>query len=117
MLLEYYPILLFILLSLLLGVVMLGLGFLLGPRHPDPRKLAPYECGFEAFNDARSRFDIRYYLVAIVFILFDLEFAFFFPWAVSFRHLEIGFWAMFPFVAILAVIFIYEWRKGALEWE
>ena len=116
-LIDYYPILLFILLGLGMGCAMWGLGFLLGPRRPDARKEAPYECGFDAFEDARGRFDVRYYLVAIVFILFDLEFAFFFPWAASLSHLNIGFWAMFPFVSILVVMFIYEWRRGALEWE
>ena len=120
MLAEYFPILLFILVGLAVGVAPVVLGSLLGPHRPDPEKLSPYECGFEAFEDARMKFDVRYYLVAILFILFDLEVAFLFPWAVSLGSLgqwSAGFWAMMLFLAILTVGFIYEWKKGALDWE
>jgi NADH-quinone oxidoreductase subunit A len=99
-------------------VVLIVLGFLLGQRHPDPDKLAPYECGFEAFEDSRMKFDVRYYLVAILFIIFDLEIAFLFPWAVSLDAIgTFGLLAMGLFLAILVVGFIYEWKKGALEWD
>jgi len=115
---EYFPILLFIVVGLAVGVVPVALGALLGPNRPDSEKLSPYECGFEAFEDARMRFDVRYYLVAILFILFDLEIAFLFPWAVVLRHIGMfGFIAMLVFLAILVVGFIYEWKKGALDWE
>jgi NADH-quinone oxidoreductase subunit A len=118
MLAEYYPILLFILVGLAVGVAPLVLGRLLGPDHPDPQKLSPYECGFEAFEDARMKFDVRYYLVAILFILFDLEIAFLFPWAVALREIgPVGFWSMMVFLGILVVGFVYEWKKGALDWE
>ena len=118
MLEQYFPILLFIVVGLGLGIVLLSLGTLLAPNRPDPEKLSPYECGFEAFEDARMKFDVRYYLVAILFILFDLEIAFLFPWAVVLRDIGLfGFVAMLIFLAILVVGFIYEWRKGALEWE
>jgi NADH-quinone oxidoreductase subunit A len=118
MLAEYYPILLFILVALAVGVAPMALGKLLGPSRPDPEKLSPYECGFEAFEDARMQFDVRYYLVAILFILFDLEIAFLFPWAVALNDIGLaGFLAMMLFLAILVVGFIYEWMKGALEWE
>ena len=118
MLAEYFPILLFILVGLGVGVAPLVLGKLLGPNRPDPEKLSPYECGFEAFEDARMKFDVRYYLVAILFILFDLEIAFLFPWAVVVNEIGMpGFLAMMLFLAILVVGFIYEWMKGALEWE
>ena len=118
MLQEYFPILLFIVVGLAVGVVPVALGALLGPNRPDSEKLSPYECGFEAFEDARMRFDVRYYLVAILFILFDLEIAFLFPWAVVLRHIGMfGFVAMLVFLAILVVGFIYEWKKGALDWE
>jgi NADH-quinone oxidoreductase subunit A len=118
MLEQYFPILLFILFGLALGGIMLGLGRIVAPNRPDPQKLSPYECGFEAFEDARMKFDVRYYLVAILFILFDLEIAFLFPWAVVLRDIGLfGFVAMLIFLAILVVGFIYEWRKGALEWE
>ena len=94
------------------------IGGLLGPRRPDSEKLSPYECGFEAFEDTRSRFDVRYYLVAILFIIFDLEIAFLFPWAVVLDQIGMaGFWAMMIFLAVLVVGFIYEWKKGALEWD
>ena len=118
MLAEYLPILLFILVGLAVGVVPMVLGALLGPRRPDPEKLSPYECGFEAFEDARMKFDVRYYLVAILFILFDLEIAFLFPWAVVINEIGMaGFLAMMLFLGILVVGFVYEWKKGALEWE
>src|SRR5918999_2111184 len=118
MLAEYFPILLFILVGLGVGVAPLVLGKLLAPNRPDPEKLSPYECGFEAFEDARMKFDVRYYLVAILFIIFDLEIAFLFPWAVALKEIGgPGFWAMMIFLAVLVVGFIYEWKKGALEWE
>jgi NADH-quinone oxidoreductase subunit A len=115
---EYFPILLFILVGLAVGVAPVALGRLLGPHRPDSEKLSPYECGFEAFEDARMRFDVRYYLVAILFILFDLEIAFLFPWAVVLREIGlVGFVDMLVFLAILVVGFVYEWKKGALDWE
>ena len=118
MLAEYYPILLFILVGLAVGVGPMVLGKLLGPSRPDPEKLSPYECGFEAFEDARMKFDVRYYLVAILFILFDLEIAFLFPWAVVVNEIGLpGYLAMMLFLGILVVGFVYEWMKGALEWE
>ena len=118
MLAEYFPILLFMLVGLAVGVAPLVLGKLLGPNRPDPEKLSPYECGFEAFEDARMKFDVRYYLVAILFILFDLEIAFLFPWAAVINDIGMpGFVAMMIFLAILTVGFVYEWMKGALEWE
>ena len=114
----YLPILLFILVGLALGVVLLTVGTVLSPNRPDPEKLSPYECGFEAFEDARMKFDVRYYLVAILFILFDLEIAFLFPWAVVLQEIGVfGFVAMMVFLAVLIVGFVYEWKKGALEWE
>ena len=115
---PYLPVLLFILVGIAVGVGPMLLGALIGPHRPDAQKLSPYECGFEAFEDARMQFDVRYYLVAILFILFDLEIAFLFPWAVSLK--EIGFFgvmAMMIFLAILVLGFIYEWMKGALDWE
>jgi NADH-quinone oxidoreductase subunit A len=117
-LVEYFPILLFILVGMAVGVVPVVLGSLLGPHRPDPEKLSPYECGFEAFEDARMKFDVRYYLVAILFILFDLEIAFLFPWAAVINEIGLfGFASMMLFLGILVVGFIYEWKKGALEWE
>jgi NADH-quinone oxidoreductase subunit A len=118
MLAEYFPILLFILVGLGVGVAPMVLGKLLGPNRPDAAKLSPYECGFEAFEDARMKFDVRYYLVAILFILFDLEIAFLFPWATVVNDIGMpGFLAMMVFLVILTVGFAYEWMKGALEWE
>jgi NADH-quinone oxidoreductase subunit A len=118
MLEQYFPILLFIIVGLGLGVIMLSVGSLLAPNRPNPEKLSPYECGFEAFEDARMKFDVRYYLVAILFILFDLEIAFLFPWAVVLQDIGFeGFIAMMIFLLILIVGFAYEWKKGALEWE
>jgi NADH-quinone oxidoreductase subunit A len=118
MLEQYFPILLFIIVGLGLGVILLSVGTLLAPNRPNPEKLSPYECGFEAFEDARMKFDVRYYLVAILFILFDLEIAFLFPWAVVLQDVGLeGFIAMMIFLLILIVGFAYEWKKGALEWE
>jgi len=118
MLEQYFPILLFIVVGLALGGVLLAVGSLVSPSHPDAEKLSPYECGFEAFEDARMKFDVRYYLVAILFILFDLEIAFLFPWAVVLPEIGLaGFVAMMIFLLILVVGFVYEWKKGALEWE
>jgi NADH-quinone oxidoreductase subunit A len=118
MLAEYFPILLFILVGLAVGVAPMVLGKLLAPSRPDPEKLSPYECGFEAFEDARMKFDVRYYLVAILFILFDLEIAFLFPWATVINDIGLaGFVSMMVFLTILVVGFAYEWLKGALEWE
>jgi NADH-quinone oxidoreductase subunit A len=118
MLEQYLPILLFIGLGLIVGLVLLSLGTLVSPNRPDPEKLSPYECGFEAFEDARMKFDVRYYLVAILFILFDLEIAFLFPWAVVLQEIGFfGFAAMMVFLGVLVVGFVYEWKKGALEWE
>ncbi len=115
---EYLPILLFLIVSTGIGIALLVLGTLLGPRRPESEKLSPYECGFEAFEDARMKFDVRYYLVAILFIIFDLEIAFLFPWAVALEHIGLqGFLAMVLFLAVLVVGFVYEWKKGALEWE
>lgn len=118
MLENYLPILIFILVGLSLGAVMILAGSLLGPKRPDSEKLSPYECGFEAFEDSRMKFDVRYYLVAILFIIFDLEIAFLFPWAVVLDQIGLfGFLAMVVFLGVLVVGFIYEWKKGALEWE
>jgi len=115
---NYLPVLLFILVGAGVGIAPMALGKLLGPSRPDPQKLSAYECGFEAFEDARMKFDVRYYLVAILFILFDLEIAFLFPWAVSLDAIGFfGFMSMMVFLTILVVGFIYEWMKGALDWE
>ena len=118
MLQNYLPILVFIVIALGLGTVMILAGSIIGPRRPDAEKLSPYECGFEAFEDSRMKFDVRYYLVAILFIIFDLEIAFLFPWAVVLDEIgTFGFFAMMVFLAVLVIGFIYEWKKGALEWE
>ena len=120
MLQEYFPILIFLGISLGLGLVLLSLGFLIGQGRKDEEKLSPYECGFEAFDDSRMKFDVRYYLVAILFILFDLEIAFLFPFAAAMTGLgqwSTGFWAAMVFLAILTVGFLYEWKKGAIDWE
>lgn len=118
MLENYFPVLLFIGISLAIGVLPLILGRLVSPNRPDDKKLSPYECGFEAFEDARMKFDVRFYLVAILFILFDLEIAFLFPWAIVLKEIgTFGFVSMMIFLAILVVGFVYEWMKGALEWE
>jgi NADH-quinone oxidoreductase subunit A len=118
MLQNYLPILIFIVIGLVVGFVARGLGGFLGPRRPDKAKDSPYECGFEAFEDARMKFDVRYYLVAILFIIFDLEIAFLFPWAVVLDRIGLfGLIAMAIFLGILIIGFVYEWKKGALEWE
>ena len=118
MLENYFPVLLFVGIALVIGILPLVLGMLLGPNRPDEKKLSPYECGFEAFEDARMKFDVRFYLVAILFILFDLEIAFLFPWAIVLKEIgTFGFVSMMIFLAILVVGFVYEWMKGALEWE
>ena len=118
MLAEYFPILLFLMVGLAIGVLPIVLGKLIAPNRPDPEKLSPYECGFEAFEDARMKFDVRYYLVAILFILFDLEIAFLFPWATVLNDIGLfGFISMMVFLGILVVGFVYEWKKGALDWE
>ena len=115
---QYFPILLFIGFGLGLGLLMVGAGSFVSPNRPDPQKLSPYECGFEAFEDARMKFDVRYYLIAILFILFDLEIALLFPWAVVLPEIGFfGFASMMVFLFILIIGFIYEWKKGALEWE
>jgi NADH-quinone oxidoreductase subunit A len=121
---NYFPILMFVLVGVAVGVLPVAMGFVLAPSRPDPEKLSPYECGFEAFEDARMKFDVRYYLIAILFILFDLEVAFLFPWATIFKDIVatesiklFGFVEMLVFVAILVVGYIYAWAKGALEWE
>ena len=115
---PYLPVILFILIGVAVGVAPQALGFLLGPNRPDAQKNSPYECGFEAFEDARMKFDVRYYLVAILFILFDLEIAFLFPWAIVLQDIGwFGLVAMLVFLGILVVGFVYEWKKGALEWE
>lgn len=118
MLENYLPILVFLIIGVVFGVAPIALGYLLGPSRPDQAKLSPYECGFEAFEDSRMKFDVRFYLVAILFIIFDLEIAFLFPWAVVLKDIGVfGFWAMMVFLGILVIGFIYEWKKGALEWE
>ncbi len=118
MLSNYFPIVMFLLVAVVFGVALLVAGRVLGPHKPNEAKLSPYECGFEAFEDSRMKFDVRYYLVAILFIIFDLEIAFLFPWAVALDEVGIfGFLAMMIFLGILVVGFVYEWMKGALEWE
>jgi len=115
---QYLPVLLFILVGLAVGVIPQVIGFILGPNRPDPAKNSPYECGFEAFEDARMKFDVRYYLVAILFILFDLEVAFLVPWAVALKDVGfVGFMEVMIFLLILLLGFIYMWKKGALDWE
>ncbi len=118
MLENYFSIILFIFVGLAVGTLAMAFGWLLSPSRPDSEKLSPYECGFEAFEDARMKFDVRYYLVAILFILFDLEIAFLFPWAVVLNEIGLfGFVSMMIFLSILIIGFIYEWMKGALEWD
>jgi len=117
-LLEYLPILIFLGVAIALSVVMVGGSYIVAHQKPDPEKLSAYECGFEAFEDSRAQFGVRFYLVAILFIIFDLEVAFLFPWAVALSDIGIfGFWSMVVFLGILTVGFVYEWKKGALEWE
>ena len=115
---EYLPILIFLAIAIGLAVVIVLASFIVARQRPDSEKASAYECGFEAFDDARRKFDVRFYLVSILFIIFDLEVAFLFPWAVSFGQIGLlGFWSMMVFLGILTIGFIYEWRKGALEWE
>ena len=115
---EYFPILLFLGIATVISMAAVGLSYLVAEQKPDSEKLSAFECGFDAFEDARARFDVRFYLVAILFIIFDLEVAFLFPWAISLADNGMyGFWSMVIFLGILAVGFVYEWRKGALEWE
>ncbi|MEE2524865.1 NADH-quinone oxidoreductase subunit A [Hyphobacterium sp. HN65] len=118
LLLEYLPILIFLGLAAGLGIIFMLAAWVLAPSKPDPEKVSTYECGFEAFDDARMKFDVRFYLVAILFIIFDLEVAFLFPWAVTLGETGVfAFWSMMIFLGVLTVGFIYEWKKGALEWE
>ncbi|HEY2186181.1 MAG TPA: NADH-quinone oxidoreductase subunit A [Xanthobacteraceae bacterium] len=115
---DYLPLVVFIGIALVIGLALLIAPFIVAYRQPDPEKLSAYECGFNAFDDARMRFDVRFYLVAILFIIFDLEVSFLFPWAVAFKQLGLlGFWSMMVFLAVLTIGFIYEWKKGALEWD
>jgi NADH-quinone oxidoreductase subunit A len=117
-LLEYLPILLFMGIAVVLGLVLVVVPLVLAPAKPDAEKLSAYECGFNAFDDARMKFDVRFYLVSILFIIFDLEVAFLFPWAITLKETGVfGFWSMVVFLAVLTIGFIYEWKKGALEWE
>lgn len=118
MLSNYLPVLIFVIIAVAMAAIVIGLGYFLGTRRPDSEKTSPYECGFEAFEDSRMKFDVRYYLVAILFIIFDLEIAFLFPWAIVLDQIGLfGFAAMAVFLGILVIGFIYEWKKGALEWE
>ena len=115
---EYLALAIFIGVALVIGLALLAAPFLVAYKQPDPEKLSAYECGFNAFDDARMKFDVRFYLIAILFIVFDLEVAFLFPWAVAFGELgAMGFWSMVVFLAVLTIGFAYEWRKGALEWD
>ena len=115
---EYFPILVFLAIAIAMSVMMIMASIIIGRQKPDVEKLSAYECGFEAFEDARVKFDVRFYLVAILFIIFDLEIAFLFPWAVSLGEIGVfGFWSMMLFLGVLTIGFIYEWKKGALEWE
>ena len=115
---DYLPLVVFIAVAIGIGLALLVVPFLVAYRSPDPEKLSAYECGFNAFDDARMKFDVRFYLVAILFIIFDLEVSFLFPWAVAFGKLgAFGFWSMMIFLGVLTVGFIYEWQKGALEWD
>jgi NADH-quinone oxidoreductase subunit A len=117
-LLNYLPILLFMGIAIVMSVVMIAGSMLLGKQNPDPEKLSAYECGFDAFSDARNKFDVRFYLVCLLFIIFDLEIAFLFPWAIALGDIGMfGFWSMMVFLGVLTVGFIYEWKKGGLEWE
>ena len=115
---QYLPLIVFIGVSLVIATGLMVAPFLIAIRNPDPEKVSAYECGFNAFDDARMKFDVRFYLVSILFIIFDLEIAFLFPWAVAFKEIgAFGFWSMMVFLGVLTVGFIYEWRKGALEWD
>jgi len=118
LLMDYLPLAVFIGVALVIGLALMVAPFLVAVRNPDPEKVSAYECGFNAFDDARMKFDVRFYLVSILFIIFDLEVAFLFPWAVAFKDVgAFGFWSMMVFLAVLTIGFIYEWRKGALEWD
>ena len=115
---DYFSIILFLFIAIILSFGFVLANFLAAPNNPDPEKLSAYECGFEAFDDSRMEFDVRFYLVAILFIIFDLEIAFLFPWAISLGNIgALGFWSMIIFLSVLTIGFIYEWKKGALEWE
>jgi NADH-quinone oxidoreductase subunit A len=115
---NYLPLVIFFGVALFIGLLMLAAPFFIAPNNPDPEKVSAYECGFPAFDDARMKFDVRFYLVSILFIIFDLEVAFLFPWTVAFKQAGLfGFWAMMIFLGVLTIGFIYEWRKGALEWD
>ena len=118
MLRDYLPILVFLAIAIVIGLVFIFAAILVAVRNPDPEKVSAYECGFNAFDDARMKFDVRFYLVSILFIIFDLEIAMLFPWAVAFQHISMtAFWAMMVFLGVLTAGFAYEWKKGALEWE
>jgi len=118
LLLDYLPLVVFMGVALAIGLALMIAPFLVAVRNPDPEKVSAYECGFNAFDDARMKFDVRFYLVSILFIIFDLEVAFLFPWAVAFKQVGLfGFWSMMVFLGVLTIGFIYEWRKGALEWD
>lgn len=118
LLIDYLPVLIFFIVSIIIAGALLVMPYIVAYRSPDPEKLSAYECGFDSFDDARMKFDIRFYLVSILFIIFDLEVAFLFPWAISFGAVGIfGFWSMMVFLAVLTIGFIYEWKKGALEWD
>jgi len=115
---EYLPVLVFLALAIIIGAVLLLAAVVVAVRHPDAEKISAYECGFNAFDDARMKFDVRFYLVSILFIIFDLEMSFLFPWAVAFKDVgTLGFWSMLAFLGVLTAGFAYEWKKGALEWE
>lgn len=115
---DYFPILVFLIIAVLISLGAVGASYFVGGERPDADKTAAYECGFDAFEDSRAPFDVRFYLVAILFIIFDLEVAFLFPWAISLGQIGmVGFWSMMVFLAMLTVGFIYEWRKGALDWD
>ena len=115
---QYMPLVIFIVVALVIGIGLLVVPYLVAYRNPDPEKLSPYECGFAPFDDARMKFDVRFYLVSILFIIFDLEVAFLFPWTVVFGDIGwFGFWSVMIFLAVLTIGFVYEWRKGALEWD
>ena len=115
---SYLPIVIFIAVAMVIAIALVAAPYLVAYRNPDPEKLSAYECGFNSFDDARMKFDVRFYLVSILFIIFDLEVAFLFPWAVSFGEIGmLGFWSMMVFLFVLTIGFIYEWKKGALEWE
>jgi NADH-quinone oxidoreductase subunit A len=118
LLLDYLPLAIFVAVALVIGLVLLIVPFIVAYQQPDPEKLSAYECGFNAFDDARMKFDVRFYLVAILFIIFDLEVSFLFPWAIAFKQVGVyGFWSMMLFLGVLTVGFVYEWKKGALEWD